>query len=113
MSQTLLSNMYHAWGNMLCDSLVEMFPRPARNEMLRAYPSRFYESNGDAKVKVLLDVFEVFTLKHRQIRMLRPVPDAFPGRISDPELTDITKICRQVHYGNKVQVDKGYDIKDC
>ena len=41
------------------------------------------------------------------------IPDAFPGRISDPELTDITKICRQVHYGNKVQVDKGYDIKDC
>jgi len=60
-STTLMSNIYHAWGNLLCDSLVEMFPRPTRNEMLRAYPSRFYESNGDAKIEVLLDAFEVFT----------------------------------------------------
>ena len=35
-STTLMSNIYHAWGNMLCDSLVEMFPRPTRNDMLRA-----------------------------------------------------------------------------
>ena len=40
------------------------------------------------------------------------VPDAYPGRISDPVLTELTKIMRQVHYGNRCQVDKGFIVEN-
>ena len=61
MAPTLISNIYNAWGNMLCVSLVKIFPRPTHNQTLSDYPSRFCESNSDAKVEVLLDTFEVLT----------------------------------------------------
>ena len=52
-STSRMSDIYRAWGNVLDDALCEMFPRPTRSQLLSAYPTRFYESNNDARVDTI------------------------------------------------------------
>lgn len=130
-----MSDIIHGYAQVLDDGLVELFPRPTRSQILRAYPVRFLEADGHAKCTLLLDAFEVFCQdssnpnvsssthsdykKHCTIKFLGgccpigcpwgdTVPDGNPGRASDVAMTEDTQILRQVPFGNTCKVDKGF-----
>ena len=134
-----MSDIFHEWSRVLADALTEMFPRPTRSQLLRAYPTRFLEADGHARCSLLLDAFEVFTQsssnpnvasstysdykKHNTVKFLggcdpigcpyeKAVSDGWPGRASDAFMTGNTKILRQVHFGNTAKVDKRFLVNN-
>ena len=134
-SKGRMSDIFHEWAVVLDTALAELFPRPTRSQMLRAYPRRFVETDGHARCYLLLDAFEIFTeqssnsnvsssthseyKKHCTVKFLGAVdpigcswagtvPDGNTGRLSDVIATKDTKILRQVPFGHVVQGDKGF-----
>ena len=132
-----MSNIFHEWAQVLDDALCEMFPRPTREQMLRAYPDRLIEADGHARCYMLLDAFEIFAQsssnpnvgssehsdykKHTTVKFLGAtdpigcswkytVPDGNPGKASDVLMTADTKILRQVPFGGTCKVDKGFVV---
>lgn len=134
-SESRMSDILHAWAQILDDALCEMFPRPTRSQMLQAYPTRFIEQDGHARCFLLLDAFEIFAQsssnynvassthsdykKHCTVKFLggtdpigcpwgATVPDGNPGKASDVLMTADTQILRQVPFGYNAKVDKGF-----
>ena len=132
-----MSDVFHEWAQVLDTALCQMFPRPSRRQMLRAFPAHFIEKDGHVRAFLLLDGFEIFTQqssnvnvassthsdykKHCTVKFLGgvdpigcpwngTVPDGNPGRISDVMATVDTKILREVPFGHTCKVDKGFII---
>lgn len=136
-SATRVSDIFHAWAQVLDAGLQEMFPRPTRKQMLSAFPSRFIEADGDARTFLCLDAFECFAEAssnynvastmhssykgHTTVKFLggvdpigcswaETVPDGSPGGASDVVMTKDTKVLRQVPFGHVAKVDKGFIV---
>jgi hypothetical protein len=134
-----MSDIFHEWNNVLDGSLKELFPRPTRSQMLKAFPCRTYEVDGHARNFLNLDATEIFVQKssnnnvasstysdykgHETAKFLAAcdpigcvwgdcVPDCNPGHISDVVLTADTKILRQVPATGTCKVDKGFLIEN-
>jgi len=138
-SVSRMSNILHGWAQVLDDSLCEWFPRPTRSQLLRAFPQRFLEADGDARCLLLLDAFECFSesssnpnvsssthsdyKSHNTVKCLgavdpigcswgATVSDGYPGKASDVNMTKDTKILRQVYCGHTAKVDKGFLVNN-
>ena len=139
--QTLVHDIIYAWANVLCVVLPKFFPVPTRSQMLRAYPVSVIRKFGHAIIFMLLDATEehaeTASMKtinsvlysaykhHSTLKWLvgcdpigtvwdESISDGYPGSISDPVATAVSKILEQVPYGFAVEVDKGFLIEnDC
>lgn len=139
--RTLVHDIIYGWANMLTDTLAKFFPVPTRSQMLRAYPKSVIRKFGHAQIFMLLDATEIFadvaSMKsvnailysaykhHSTLKWLvgcdpigtvwdESISDAYPGAISDPIQTIVTKILEQIPFGCAVEVDKGFLIEnDC
>ncbi|KAL7534641.1 hypothetical protein ACHAXR_006013 [Thalassiosira sp. AJA248-18] len=136
---TRMSDIFHEWSQVLEEALVEMFPRPTRSQMLRAYPSRFIEADGHSRCSMLLDASEIFVQQssntnvassthsdykgHTTVKFLGAcdpigcVPAKFisednPGRAGDGLITKHSNILHEVPFGHTVKVDKGFLIEN-
>ncbi|KAL7537895.1 hypothetical protein ACHAXR_008145 [Thalassiosira sp. AJA248-18] len=134
-----MSDIFHEWSQVLDDALREMFPRPTRSQLLRAFPKRFIEADGHARCNLLLDAFEIFTQassnpnvsssthsdykKHNTVKFLGgcdpigcsyagSVSEGYPGKTSDVFMTEHTNILRKVHFGGTAKVDKGFMVNN-
>ena len=134
-SEGYMSDIFHGRAQILDQALREMFPCPTRKQMYQAYPQRFVEADGHAMCFMLLDAFEIFTQsssnpnvasalhsdykKHATAKFLgatdpigcawdQSVSDAYPGKASDVFATQDSEILKQVPYGHKTKVDKGF-----
>jgi hypothetical protein len=138
-SEGRMSDIVHEWAQVMDDALQEMFPRPTRSQMLRAYPSRFIEVDGHARCFLLLDAFEIFIQQatnpnvsssthsdykqHNTSKHLGgtdplgcswkdTISDGGCGKATDVLLTEKTKILRQIPFGHTGKVDKGFIVDD-
>ena len=139
--RTLVHDIVYGWANMLCDTLAKFFPVPTRSQMLRAYPKSVIKKFGHAHIFMLLDATEIFaeaaSMKsvnailysaykhHSTLKWLvgcdpigtvwdDSISDGYPGAVSDPIQTTVTKILEQIPFGCAVEVDKGFLIEnDC
>ncbi len=136
---TLVHDIVYAWANILCITLRQFFPVPTRSQMLRAYPKSIIQKFGHAKIFMMLDATECFAdiasmksvnailfsaYKHKStLKWLvgcdgigttwdESISDAYPGSISDPMQTAVTKILDQIPFGFAVEVDKGFLIEN-
>ena len=140
-SSCMIHNIVYAWANLLVVSLRKLFPLPTRSQMLRAYPKSVVKKFGHANIFMMLDATEIgaevssmksvnsilySAYKHSStLKWLvgcdpigttwdGSITDAYPGCISDPVQTAVTKILDQIPFGYAVEVDKGFLIKnDC
>ena len=139
--RTLVHDIVYGWANMLCDTLAKFFPVPTRSQMLRAYPMSVIKKFGHAHIFMLVDATEIFaevaSMKsvnailysaykhHSTLKWLvgcdpigtvwdDSISDGYPGAVSDPILTTVTKILEQIPFGCAIEVDKGFLIEnDC
>ena len=105
--------------------------------MLRAYPKRFIEADGDAKCFLLLDAFKIFAQQssnpnvasttysdykgHCTIKFLcgvdnigcphaKTVPDGGMGRHADGSMTKESGILKETPFSHSCKTDKGFII---
>ena len=108
-----------------------------QSQILKAYPTRFIETDGHAQCSLLLYAFKVFTQassspnvsstlhsdykKHCTAKLLggcdligctwdQTVTDDNPGKASDAFTTEDTKILRKVPFSHMCKVDKGFIV---
>ncbi|KAL7537784.1 hypothetical protein ACHAXR_008075 [Thalassiosira sp. AJA248-18] len=113
-------------------------PNP-RSQMLRAYPKSMIRKFGHANIYILLDATECFAdvasmktvnailysaYKHKStLKWLvgcdpigatwkESITEGYPGSISDPVCTAVTKILDHIPFGCAVEVDKGFLIEN-
>jgi hypothetical protein len=118
-------------------ALCNMFPRLTHSQMLRAYPTRLIEANGNARCFLLLDAFEIFAQQssnlkvasttysdykgHCTIKCLdavdtircphaKTVPYVGTSRHADGNMTHETQILKQVPFSHTCKTDKGFLI---
>jgi hypothetical protein len=138
-SEKAVSDIIHSWANLLNVALKHMFHTPTRSQLLRAYPVRLIRAFGHASIMMLLDCTEVFTQdpdlisahaamrsdykKHETEKFAagsdaigctwgESLPKPYPGAISDPLITELTRIIDQIPFGMAVEVDKGFLIEN-
>jgi hypothetical protein len=135
-SDGTMSDIFHAWSNVLDALLCAMHPRPTRSQMYQAYPQRIIEADGHARCFGCCDGTEIFCQQsannnvasathsdykgHNTIKFLvycdpigciwgDCVPDGNPGKISDVVATEDTEILRKCcPFGSTTKTDKGF-----
>ena len=54
-----MSDVFQEWAQVLDTVLYQIFPRPSRNHMLKAFPAHFIEKDSHARAFLLLGGFEI------------------------------------------------------
>jgi len=62
-------DIFHEWAQVLDTALYQMFPRPSRTQMLKAFPVHVIEKDGHARAFLLLDGFEIFTQQSSNVNV--------------------------------------------
>ena len=68
-SVSRLSKIFHKWVQILDTAVYQMFPRPTRNQMLKAFPAHFIKEDGHACTFLLLNRFEIFTQQSSNVNV--------------------------------------------
>lgn len=108
---TTIYNIIYFWANLLNDVLTAWFPRVTRSQLLRAYRQAILRKHAHCRIGPLLDevhacLFSAYK-NHPTVKFLAGcdgigvtwadiLPDSYPGAISDPVLTCLTKVLFKV-----------------